>query len=157
MTYAAAMLSTKPVPSIITSNWFSCMLMRIPWRPCSLNYKQAEQDANNERSGHSTRNNLPALNFETLLEKFGTYQIFVPLSKNDIDAMPKADKKDRKSASVPKAREVEKPARHGPKVALAKEILATAETKGDKVRVRCHNFISNGFLKNICFRICRSR
>jgi hypothetical protein len=117
------------------------MLMRIPWRPCSTR-------ASYQRSGHSTRNNLPALNFETLLEKFGTYQIFVPLFKNDIDAMPKADKK---SASVSKTKVVEKPARQGPKVALAKEILAKA--KGDEVRVRRYYFISNSFLKNTCFRI----
>lgn len=35
MAYAAVMLSTKPVPSIIASNWFSCMLTRIPWSAVS--------------------------------------------------------------------------------------------------------------------------
>jgi hypothetical protein len=52
--------------------------------------------------------------------------------------MPKADKK---SASVSKTKVVEKPARQGPKVVSAKEILAAAKAKVDEVCVRCHNFI----------------
>lgn len=54
--------------------------------------------------------------------------------KKDIDAMPKADKKDKKSASALKTKETAKSAKTGPKVASSKEILAAA-AKIDEVRV----------------------